>query len=417
MTGRPGASASSARSASSTWSAREIALAGLVRISEPPVAAALGQFVEGVGAEEAWQALITRAAPDNVLASVGPRLQGNGRAELLAQAQADLDRAAEVGARITGPGDQDWPADCFEQLQWVPPYDDCRRAWSPVALYRRGPAWPVAPGGAIAIVGSRAATSYGVHVATELAADAIADGYTVVSGAAFGIDAAAHRGSLSLADGPGVTVAVLACGIDRAYPVAHRSLIDAVGQVGGVVSEYPPGGVPARHRFLVRNRIIAAFAELTVVVEAGRRSGSLNTATTAGRLGRTVAAIPGPVTSALSMGCHELVRDGKASLVGSWRDVRQLLGPIAVDPVSHRRGSRPTDGLDLITGRVHEALPARGAASVDALSAEADMPAADVIGALATLHVRGLAVRQGGLWSRAHGDRAPGAGGASPLTR
>src|SRR5690606_9795532 len=97
---------------------------------------------------------------------------------------------------------------------------------------------------------------------------------------------------------------------------------------GAVVTEYPPGSVPARHRFLVRNRLIAALAEVTVVVEAGRRSGSLNTATTAANLGRGVAAVPGPITSAMSSGCHDLIRDGKAVLVTSWPDVRGLMGPL-----------------------------------------------------------------------------------------
>src|SRR5699024_8278092 len=162
--------------------------------------------------------------------------------------------------------------------------DGCRAAAPPIALYRRGDAWPVRPGGSVAVVGPRSATPYGERVATELGAGLVAKGITVVSGAAVGIDAAAHRGALrgaapggAAGGAAGVTVAVLACGIDRSYPVAHRSLLDAAASShGAVVSEYPPGSVPARHRFLVRNRLIAAFAEATVVVEAGRRSGSLN---------------------------------------------------------------------------------------------------------------------------------------------
>jgi len=197
-----------------------------------------------------------------------------------------------------------------------------------------------------------------------------------------------------------VTVAVLACGIDRAYPVAHRLLLDAATACGSVVSEYPPGAVPARHRFLVRNRLIAAFGEATVVVEAGRRSGSLNTATTAGGLSRQVLAVPGPVSSAMSVGCHDLIRDQKASLVTDAGDVVGLLGPLQPAAPVHRGGSRPTDGLDLLTARVHEALPARGTATVDEISVEAGLSMREVLGALATLHLDGLAVKHDGGWGR-----------------
>lgn len=390
---------------------RSVALAGLARLCEPPVAEAVGEFVAGVGAEAAWAAIVARAAPAAVLKSVAPRLGSSSRAALEAAARDDLRRAADAGAHIFGPGDDDWPGQCFEPLQWVAPYDKCAHAWSPLALYRRGDYWPTRPSGGVAVVGSRAATSYGIRVAAELAACAVADGRTVVSGAAFGIDAASHRGALrSGTAGSGAadaTVAVLACGIDRAYPSAHRSLIDAISGDGSVISEYPPGAVPARHRFLVRNRIIAALAEATVVVEAGRRSGSLNTATTAANLGRTVAAIPGPVNSAMSLGCHDLIRDRKAELVTSWTDVRGLLGPITAGENPHRTGTRATDGLDLVTSRVYEALPTRGGAVADTIAIEAALDTADVIGALAVLRTDGLAERRDGLWIRA--AHAPGA--------
>lgn len=385
-------------------SPRKIALAGLARLCEPPVPGVVGAFVDALGAEDAWAAIARREAPAEILRAVAPRLLGD-RADLDRRAHADLDAAAASGAELFGPGDEDWPRECFEPLQWVPPYEQCGNAWSPLALYRRGSGWPTRPRGTVAIVGSRAATPYGDRIAAAVAADAVDAGYTVVSGAAFGIDAAAHRGALHRDPASGdwgavATVAVLACGIDRAYPLAHRPLIDTIGIEGAVVTEYPPGCVPARYRFLVRNRLIAAFAEATIVVEAGRRSGSLNTATTAANLGRTVAAVPGPVTSAMSIGCHDLIRDGKAALVTSWQDVRGLLGPLEPAAVAHRPGRRALDGLDLVTSRVHEALPTRGGALVEAIAVDAALPVADVIGALAVLRTDGLARRRDGLWWR-----------------
>lgn len=378
---------------------RAAALAGLIRISEPPVATAVGTFVDGVGAEEAWEAIVTRSAPPEVLASLDARLRDTSAADLERRAEEDVRVADSVGADLIGPGDDHWPSLSFEPLQWVAPYEKCARAWSPLALYRRGAATVPAMRGAVALIGSRAATPYGVRVATDFAAQAVDDGHCVISGAAFGIDAAAHRGAL-LGGADGHTLAVLACGIDRPYPAAHRSLIDAIAVEGTVLSEYPPGAVPARHRFLVRNRLIAALAEATIVVEAGRRSGSLNTASTAADLGRTVLAVPGPVTSAMSLGCHDLIRDGKAGLVASWADVRGLVGSLTPGHGTHRAGNAATDGLDLVTARVYEALPARGTADVDAIAFEAALAVPDVIGALAVLRTEGLAERRDGMWAR-----------------
>lgn len=400
-----------------TVTPRQIALAGLLRCCEPPAPTEVVTLAASLGAEDAWAMIAARQAPEPVGLATAPRLAGLDRAGLMARAADDLRVAADAGAVIIGPGDPGWPAECFQPLDWVRPYEACRTAAAPLALYVRGPDWPVVPRGCLAVVGSRAATPYGVRVATELAVAAAEAGVTVVSGAAFGVDAAAHRGALhahgptaDAANGPvngpvngsanGATAAVLACGIDRPYPVAHRALLAGIARQGAVLTEYPPGSTPARHRFLVRNRLIAALAEAVVVVEAGRRSGSLNTATTAANLGRTVLAVPGPVSSAMSVGCHDLIRDGKAGLVTCWPDVRGLLGPLLPGPGIHRPGDRCQDGLDLIADRVHDALPARGTASVEALCAEAALPVAEVIGALAVLQTLGLADRAGGLWWR-----------------
>ncbi len=269
----------------------------------------------------------------------------------------------------------------------------------PIALWVRGPgALDELCDQAAAIVGARAATGYGAHVAGEFGAGLAAVGFTVVSGAAIGIDGAAHRGALA-AGGP--TVAVLACGIDRSYPAAHEALLDRIAATGVVVSEYPPGSVPARHRFLVRNRLIAGLAGGTVVVEAGFRSGAQRTAADARALGRPVMAVPGPVTSGQSAGCHRMIRDG-AVLVTRVEEVLEEVGRLglhlAEEPAN--AGSRPTDGLSALATLVHDALPGRAAHGVAWLATEAGVPPNAVRAALDELVRRELVEQVGGRWQR-----------------
>ena len=171
---------------------------------------------------------------------------------------------------------------------------------------------------AVAVVGSRAATDYGTHQATELSRDLAAMGHTVVSGLAYGVDQAAHRGAL-LAGGP--TIAVMPCGGDRPYPAAHAQLLEVIADRGLVVAEAPPGTAPTRARFLARNRIVAGLSEGTVVVEGAFRSGALTTAQWTNALHRPVMGVPGPVTSAASAGVNQLVRLGQASLVTNAQEV------------------------------------------------------------------------------------------------
>jgi DNA processing protein len=217
------------------------------------------------------------------------------------------------------------------------------------------------------VVGSRAATSYGLHVAGELGFALAEQQWAIVSGAAYGIDAAAHRGALAA---PGPTVAVLACGADVAYPRSHEALLGRVAAEALIVSEAPPGGLPLRRRFLVRNRLIAALSGGTVVVEAGVRSGALSTARHARRLGRPVLAVPGPVTSGLSAGCHLLLRQWpEATLVTCADEVIEAVGPVgslAPLPVIE---AGPRDGLDVRMGRVLEAVPSRRAREVEWIAA------------------------------------------------
>ena len=191
----------------------------------------------------------------------------------------------------------------------------------------------------VAVVGSRASTPYGDSVGAELAADLGEADYTVVSGGAFGIDAAAHRGSLASRS---PTLAILAGGLDQPYPAGHGSLFERIAERGVLVSELPPGQHPTRTRFLSRNRLIAALTPGTVMVEAAARSGARNTVTWASALHRVVMAVPGPVTSANSVTPHRLIRESEAVLVTRAAEVLELLSPLGrVVPRPGRRRASP----------------------------------------------------------------------------
>ncbi len=359
----------------------------LARVAEPP-AAALVRFVAEVGPVAAAERVRRGDVPDAVAAPTRARREQD-------RVDADLAAAAAEGLRLLVPEHAEWPAEPLAALSGC----GADELAPPLALWVRGPGrLDVLTRDAVAIVGARAATGYGTHVAGELAADLAGRGSTVVSGAAIGIDGAAHRGALAVR---GPTVAVLACGADRAYPPAHEALLARIAQTGLVVSEYPPGSVPGRHRFLVRNRLIAALAAGTVVVEAGLRSGATRTAADAAVLGRVLMAVPGPVTSGQSAGCHRLLREGGAELVTGPAEVREALGPIGAVLVEPPAGPRrATDGLDPVGALVHDALPARAARSAGWLAAEAGVPVGAVRAALVDLARRGLAEQHDGLWQR-----------------
>lgn len=302
----------------------------------------------------------------------------------VAQARRSLDR---LGVRVVVPGDDEWPAG-LDHL------DD-----PPLCLYVKGSVDLGAVEGSVAVVGSRAATPYGLHVAAELGEGLVARGVTVVSGAAFGIDAAAHRGALA---GGGPTVAVLARGLDRAYPQAHEGLLRAVGQQGAVVSELPLGWAPYRQRFIARNRIIAAMSVGTVVVEAGLRSGSLNTARTARELMRHVAAVPGPVTSVQSAGCHQLVRDTGAALVTDVAEVLDLMGRLGLDAVAPARAPETVESqLDPVARTVWSAVPVRQGASLSRMQLLTALDSTTLLSVLGRLSVQGLVLRDGDRWRKA----------------
>lgn len=299
----------------------------------------------------------------------------------------DLHVLERIGGRVVIPGDEEWP----EGLE------DLGRP--PHCLWVRGSRHlGEACERSAAVVGARSATSYGETVATDLAAGLADRDFTVISGAAFGIDAAAHRGALAV---DGCTVAVLAGGVERPYPAAHGRLLERIAEVGVVVAEVPPGSAPTRYRFLSRNRLIATMSQGTVVVEAGLRSGSLSTANRALDHQRVVAAVPGPVSSMVSAGCHEYIRTGRAVLVTDAAEAAEAIGQIGHDLAPEKRGpERPGDGLAETEGKVLATLPVRGPVTIEELALRTTLGATEVRSALGRLELRALARRDGEGWRR-----------------
>nr|WP_202628037.1 DNA-processing protein DprA [Cellulomonas sp. APG4] len=312
----------------------------------------------------------------------------------------DLDRLERLGGHLVVPEDDAWP----EGFASLGPQ-------APLCLWVRGRAdLARALDASVAVIGARACTGYGEHVAAEMAGGLGDRGYTVVSGGAYGIDAAAHRGATATG---ACTVAFLAGGVDRAYPAGNVRLFTALVEAGGaLVAEAPPGGIPSRSRFLQRNRLIAAAAHATVVVEAAWRSGALNTAATAARLFRPVGAVPGPVTSAASAGCHRLLREGLAVCVTGADEVHELAGAAGSLALEPAVTPRATDGLDEVQRRTLDALPVRRAARVVALARTAGLTPEEVEAGLGVLELRGLARRDDGGWLR---DGRRGTGGGGPV--
>lgn len=370
-----------------------LARAYLMRVAEPP-ALALRAFVDVMGPVEAAERVRGGDVPDPVQNETEARRH-------LDLAGQDLVAAEKVGGRLVVPEDPDWPA--WQLLCLAPPTDRGHRGSGiPLGLWVRGTA-PVANlfDRAVSVVGARDSTSYGEYVAAELGHALVNAGMTVVSGAAYGIDSAAHRGALVVG---GPTVAVLACGIDMAYPVSHGALLDKIANAGLVVSEYAPGVTPARHRFLVRNRLIAALSSATVVVEAGERSGARNTATTAGLLGKVVMAVPGPITSKASIGCHDLLRTGSAVIAGSVAEIIEAAGPVGANLGPARKEvTRRTDGLGEQALRVHDALDTATGKDAEQIAVDSGIPLDRVRVLLTELEITGLAQRDDDGWRKTKG--------------
>jgi len=292
-----------------------VACATLTYLAEP-ADPALGRLLQVLSPVEVLASIESGTVPARAARAMG-RAQAAGLRPALARwrsrlacvpAGAALARHAAGGIRLVCPGEPGWP----------PQLDDLGAA-RPYALWVRGAAdLRASCEKSLAVVGARAATAYGEHAATSITADLAGHGWAIVSGGAFGIDAAAHHGALTAS---GVTIAVLACGPDIPYPRAHRGLLADIAARGAVVSEYPPGHQPSRLQFLARNRIIAALARGTVVIEAAERSGTLATARHASDLNRPLMAVPGPITFMTSAGCNALIRDHLAACVTSADDI------------------------------------------------------------------------------------------------
>ena len=348
-----------------------LAWARLVEPGDPEAA----ERILAVGAEEALQGI----GRDTTL---GARMAGRVR-DL--DVERDLAIARRLAARIVVPGDDEWPRG-FSDL-----------AAPPFCLWVRGPAHlATVAERSVAVVGARAATGYGTHQAKELAAGLAEREFGVVSGAAYGIDGAAHEGALAV---DGVTVAILAGGVERPYPSGHAGLLKRIRETGLVVSEVPPGSAPTKWRFLSRNRLIATLTQGTVVVEAGLRSGSRNTARLAGEHLRVVCAVPGPVSSAVSAGCHELIREG-ATLVTDAAEVAEAVGPIGELAPRKRGPVERQDDLLPAHQTVLAGIPVRKAVTPDHLSRRCGLTPSEVLGALGALDAAGLVIREGDGWRK-----------------
>jgi DNA processing protein len=391
---------------------QRLARAGLTYLAEPGDPA-LGALLEVCEPDEVLAAIKAHRLPsachdaDAGQRAALTRALGRWRLRLPAvPCDEDLAGISRAGIRLICPGDPEWPTR-LDELGQAQPY----------ALWLRGHA-DLRFGclRSVSMVGSRAATGYGAHVAGEIAADLAERGWTIASGGAYGIDAAVHRGVLFAS---GSTIAVLACGVDHPYPAGHADLFATIAGGGLLVSEWPPGSRPTRLRFLVRNRVIAALTCGTVVVEAGERSGALNTARHAADLGRPLMAVPGPVTSAQSAGCHRIIRDWGGTCVTSAADVLDMITPVGdapsesgraaaeprvatadagpagaaparVGPAARSGAGRPgiplcRDDLDLDTARVLDAFPVRAGVGPSTIASQAGVELDTVIRCLGLL--------------------------------
>ncbi|MDO5618284.1 DNA-processing protein DprA [Kocuria sp.] len=307
------------------------------------------------------------------------------------------DRAQRQGLWMCLPEESDWP----------PGLHDLQET-EPVCLWGRGERGHLAhlAQHTVAVVGSRDCSTYGRAVTFEIAGALAARGWSILSGGAYGVDEAAHRAALAAGTSAVPTVAVMAGGVDRLYPRGNQELLHQVADQGLVISEAAPGTMPARFRFLDRNRLIAALATGTVVTESRWRSGAQSTAHHAAELSRPVGAVPGSVQSATSAGCHRLIREGSAVLVTDADDVLALIGPVDAPTLGTAGVDRENpqlaifDGLSEADRQLADALPVVQGATVDSLAGVAGLPTRQVLGGLRRLERAGLAVDRGGLWVR-----------------
>lgn len=356
------------------------ARAWLSRAVEPG-SVPLHRFVLEHGPVEAVDLLRSGRAPDDVGRLAAARCHQDRSA-------ADLVAAHELGIRLVTPEDDEWPEQALHAME-VAASRGVPDIAPPVALWVRGGLrLDAVSGRAVAVVGSRAATDYGDKVARDIAYGLAGRGWTIMSGGALGVDGAAHRGALLAG---GVTVVIAAGGLRNPYPAVHARLFEDIAATGLLISEWPPDCAPQRHRFLIRNRLIAGLTAGTVVVEAGLRSGARSTARRAGELGHAVMAVPGPVTSKVSVGTNHMIREAEACLVTCGEQVLELVGAIGDDlaPLP-TPPSAPRDHLSAPARRVLDGMPTVGYISADRLAVAAGIPVADVLRCLPVLEIHGF---------------------------
>lgn len=318
----------------------------------------------------------------------------SGLAERLAQVdpRRQLDQADRCGIRFIVPGDPEWPTQ-LDQLDDATPEGF---GGTPPGLWVKGPMPLSQLETSVAVVGSRAASAYGVEMTRAVCDHLATAGVHVVSGGALGIDFVAHDATLR-AGGP--TIAVLACGVDRVYPAQHRLLLQHLAAEFAVVSEQPPGSGPTRPRFLARNRLIAAMTRGTVLVEAALRSGALNTAGWAELLSRHVMCVPGPATSYTSQGVNNWLRQGRGTVVTHGSDVLEMIGHAGEHLVVEPRGeTRPRDALTPVEQRVIEWVPVSSPAQVDSIAHLSSLHVRETVGALQRLAAKGFIRHEEGGW-------------------
>ncbi|WP_083647138.1 DNA-processing protein DprA [Kitasatospora sp. CB01950] len=367
-----------------------VARAALTRLIEPGDAA-IGRAIQRLGAVGLVQGFYHGASPSR-LGLGADRISAYQERLRKFNPATDLERIAKLGGKFIIPGDTEWPS----QL------DDLGDG-RPVGLWIRGRPGPRLPSlrllalRSVAIVGSRACTAYGRHIAGQLGSELAERGWVVVSGAAYGVDTAAHLGALAV---NGMTIAVLASGVDICYPRGNESLMARIGDAGLLVSELALGMNPTRFRFVLRNRVIAALTRGTVVVEAAPRSGALSTARRALDLHRHTMGVPGQVTSELSAGVHALIRSGAATLVTNGAEVGELIGSIGDDLAPERAGPiLPRDALAPPVARVLEAVPAStDGAPVQRLAQYAALSDQETVHHLHELSSLGFVERHGAHW-------------------
>jgi DNA processing protein len=353
--------------------AERVARATLLRIAEPADTALIAH-VDRVGVQQTLADILSRAGIDGVeIDGLRHRLQ-------TASGEADIESAARIGARLVCPGDEEWPTQ-LDDLGWVG-----RASFGLWVCGQLSLSESIAQ--SVAIVGTRTATDYGAGVAADMGYELAERGWSVVSGLAYGIDTAAHRGVLSAA---GTTIGVLACGIDVPYPGGNRPLYERLTAEGLVVSEHPPGSSPQRYRFLVRNRIIAALSLGTVVVEMALRSGARSTAAHAAAINRHVMCVPGPITSAMSGGCHRLLRERPETvLVTSAAEVVEQCGHMGDLAERESAPARTRDLLGPMVARVFEGVPVKRHADVAGIASACGVSVRVTAAALAALSSAGL---------------------------